>query len=294
MIMKDMKEMSIKQKRVFYALACVAVLLVALGVVYAASDDDKGGNADADSAKCMTVAVTPTLDCLPVYVAVETGIADELGCELGLQQQASIADCDSALVGGSAFCASTDSVRAAMLLAGMKKGVKEKYSIVRNPNCCLFLFANRKARVKKVSQLKDKMIAVDRKGADAVMAQYVLDSVKLVDDKAFLVNIHSLNVRMAMLANNTIDAAVLPEPQATVARKVGHENLYAECSRGGKTYGAFLVEKENKELFVKIYNRACDSINKNGIAHYDSILVRRMSVPEKFVKDIPIIRFVKL
>ncbi len=294
MIMMKISKLSIVQKRLLYALPCVLALLAVWGVASVVSHNGEEGDGSAVSDTCMTVAVTPTMDCLPVYVAVETGIAAEMGCDLALQEHTSIADCDTALVGGSAFCASTDSVRAEMLLAGMKKGAKEKYSIVRNPNSCLYLFANRKVRVKKASQLKDKMIAVDRKGADGMMAQYVLDSVKLVDDKAFLVNIHSLNVRMAMLANNTMDAAVLPEPQATVARKVGHVNLYSECSRGGKVYGAFLVKKESRELFAKIYNRACDSINKNGIAHYDSILVRRMAVPEKFLKDIPTRRFVKL
>ncbi|MCM1510420.1 MAG: hypothetical protein NC116_06860 [Clostridium sp.] len=285
--------MAVRRKHILAVLSGAMAVFAIVGAIYIYSGDAGGAGDDVKDGG-MTVAVTPTLDCLPVYVAQETGIADEMGCILILQEHASVADCDSALAGGSAVCVSTDCVRAEMLMERKKADLKKQFVLVRNPNACLYLFANRKARIKSASQMKDKIIAVDRKGADALMAQYVLDSVKLVDARAFLVNIQSIPIRMSMLANNTIDAAVLPEPQATVARKTGHENLYAEYGRNGNTYGAFLLKKADMDMFVSIYNRACDSINKNGIGHYDSILIKRMSVPEKLAKYIPTRRFVKL
>lgn len=288
-----MKGLTVRQKRILAVSACVLLAFAVAGIVYVFHDDENI-NEIAKTDGGMTVAVTPTLDCLPLYVAQANGIAEDMGCPLALQEHMSIADCDSALTGGSAVCATTDCVRAEMFLADKKKTSGKQFLLLQNPNLWLYLFANRKARIRKASQMKDKMIAVDRKGADALMAQYVLDSVKLADDKAFLVNINSISTRMAMLANNTMDAAVLPEPIATVARKAGHESLYAEHGRDGKVYGAFLVKDGMKDMFVKVYNRACDSINKNGVHHYDSILIRRMAVPGKYVKDIPARRFVKL
>ncbi|MBQ9094240.1 MAG: ABC transporter substrate-binding protein [Prevotella sp.] len=288
-----MKGLTVRQKRILAVSACVLLAFAVAGIVYVVHDDENI-NEIAKTDGGMTVAVTPTLDCLPLYVAQANGIAEDMGCTLVLQEHMSIADCDSALTGGSAVCATTDCVRAEMFLADKKKTSGKQFLLLQNPNLWLYLFANRKARIRKVSQMKDKMIAVDRKGADALMAQYVLDSVKLADDKAFLVNINSISTRMAMLANNTMDAAVLPEPIATVARKAGHEGLYAEHGRDSKVYGAFLVKDGMKDMFVKVYNRACDSINKNGVHHYDSILIRRMAVPGKYVKDIPARRFVKL
>lgn len=288
-----MKGLTVRQKRILAVSACVLLAFAVAGIVYVFHDDENI-NEIAKTDGGMTVAVTPTLDCLPLYVAQANGIAEDMGCTLVLQEHMSIADCDSALTGGSAVCATTDCVRAEMFLADKKKTSGKQFLLLQNPNRWLYLFANRKARIRKASQMKDKMIAVDRKGADALMAQYVLDSVKLADDKAFLVNINSISTRMAMLANNTMDAAVLPEPIATVARKAGHESLYAEHGRDSKVYGAFLVKDGMKDMFVKVYNRACDSINKNGVHHYDSILIRRMAVPGKYVKDIPARRFVKL
>lgn len=288
-----MKGLTVRQKRILAVSAFVLLAFAVAGIVYVVHDDENI-NETAKTDGGMTVAVTPTLDCLPLYVAQANGIAEEMGCTLVLQEHMSIADCDSALTGGSAVCATTDCVRAEMFLADKKKTSGKQFLLLQNPNSWLYLFANRKARIRKASQMKDKMIAVDRKGADALMAQYVLDSVKLADDKTFLVNINSISTRMAMLANNTMDAAVLPEPQATVARKIGHESLYAEHGRDGKMYSAFLVKDGMKDMFTKVYNRACDSINKNGIHHYDSILIGRMAVPGKYVKDIPARRFVKL
>lgn len=288
-----MKDLTVSRKRVLILVACLVAAVAVSVVVYLLSAGDGKSGVVAEKGD-MTVAVTPTLDCLPVYVAYESGIDEEMGCPLLLQEHKAVADCDTALAGGSAVCVATDSVRAESLLNKNKGKLGKQFSIVRNPNTYFYLFANRKARIKKAAQMKDKLIAVDRKGADALMAQYVLDSVKLNDGKAFLVNILSVPMRMSMLSNNTMDAAVLPEPQATVARKTGHEYLYSEGARNGRRYGAFLVKKDRKELFVEMYNRACDSINKNGIGHYDSILIKRMAVPEKFIKDIPVRRFVKL
>lgn len=107
MIMMKISKLIIVQKRLLYALPCVLALLAVWGVASVVSQNGEEGDGSAVSDTCMTVAVTPTMDCLPVYVAVETGIAAEMGCDLALQEHTSIADCDTALVGGSAFCAST-------------------------------------------------------------------------------------------------------------------------------------------------------------------------------------------
>ena len=45
------------------------------------------------------------------------------------------------------------------------------------------------------------------------------------------------------------------------------------------------------DVFVKAYNQACDSLNKNGMAHYSELLEKYFKVDEKSLKALPKIRF---
>lgn len=268
--------------------------LIAMILCYSCTDKDDTITGNV-STKPVKIAVTPTLECLPLFVAEEIGIADEMGINLILKAYPAHADADTAVINGSVDAALTDYVHAEYIRQRFIPGKKDKdtLQILPHRNMQLYLFTGRKSRIREAKQFTDKIIAVDRKGADAVLAQTLLDSVKLVDDKAFLVNILNLNVRQKMLNANTVDAAVLAEPYATQARKIGHRSLVSTGTIRDKHAGA-IVMRRNAALILDAYNRACDSINKNGIHAYDSIMQRRFTIPAQYIHDIPNHDFKKL
>lgn len=282
----------------FTYLILTATMLTTFGAC-SADDDVKDDTIYKDT---LAVAVTPTLDCLPLFVAQEIGITKDQGHYLVLQGHFSKADCDTALAGGSVSAIFTDFGRADNLVANWKKLVAEKrgkkakadsLTLIPHDNLHLYFFTNAKARIKEAKQLTDKMVAVDRKSAEAQMAQYVLDSVKLTSDKTFLVQMLNLRTRQTMLLNNTMDAAVLSEPQATIARKAGHKSVYSSGHHAKRAFGC-IVASGKATLVKQLYNMACDSINKNGLHAYDSVLVRRCGVPAKIVSAIPNHKFEKV
>lgn len=241
------------------------------------------------------VAVTPTLDCLPLIVAKEAGITDSRQHCILLQYHSSKADCDTALAGGSVSAIFTDYVRANNIKANWVKMVRQKrgkkakidsLSIFPNDNLQLYLFTNYKARLNEAKQLTDKMIAVDRNSSEAVMAQHVLDSVKLSNEKAFLVNVLNYNVRRDMITSNIMDAVVLPEPYASVIRKAGHKSIYSTAHQNGNAIGC-IVATRNAAVIKHVYNLGCHAINTAGIHGYDSILVKNLRVPKTVVSAIP-------
>lgn len=250
----------------------------------------------------IALAVTPTLDCFPLFVAQEIGISKSMGYFMWLHNYAAKADCDTALVGGAACAAFTDYVRADNLKAHWAEMVKAKrgkkakvdtLSIFPHENMHLYFFTNYKARIKEAKQLTDKMVAVDRKSAEERMAQHVLDSVKLGPEKTFLVNILNLKVRERMLHNNTMDAVVLHEPAASVARKAGHKSVYSSGHQDNRPFGC-MVAVRNSQIVKEIYNAACDSINRKGIHAYDSVFVKRYGVSTQIVSAIPNHKFTKI
>lgn len=306
----------------------ILFILVIMGTMLTSCSSDEQSKAQADSsAKKVRVAVTPTLDCLPLYVAQEIGLDREMGMQLVLQSHPSKADCDSALIGGSVDAIFTDYARAESLKSDWlkrnleflnlqikneskrrrikakeianrtaelrKRAAKDSLYIFPHSNTQLYFFTNSKSRLREAKQLVDKVVGVDRQGADAMLAQHLLDSVKMADEKVFLVQMQNYDIRQRMLLNNTIDAAVLAEPYATQARKLGHRSLFSGYTVKSKNIGC-LLSRRHDSLIRDAYNRACDSINKNGIHAYDSVMQKHFTIPQAFIKDIPAHKYKKI
>ena len=165
-----------------------------------------------DSA-ALKVAVMPTLDCLPLYVAQHYNLYDTLRGGVRLKYFKAQMDCDTAMERGRVEGTVTDLVRA---LRMSKRGTKVRF--VATTNAYWQLVSNRNSRVKQVKQLDEKMIAMTRFSVTGMLADAAIDSAKLDRDRVFKVQVNDVFVRMQMLQNNIMDVLCLTEPQATWAR----------------------------------------------------------------------------
>jgi NitT/TauT family transport system substrate-binding protein len=242
-----------------------------------------------DSA-ALKIAVMPTLDCLPLFVAQQYELFDSVNGGVRLKVYQAQMDCDTAIQRGRVEGFVTDLVRAMRI---DKQGVKMRY--VAATNAYWQLVTNRNARIRQLKQLDDKMVAMTRFSATDLLTDRARDSVKLLAERVYKVQINDLNVRMQMLLNNEIDALWLPEPLATQARVMKHPVVLD--SRDVKVQLGVMAfrdkEMQRKErakqlaLFTQAYNQACDSINKYGVAHYRNILTDRIKIKSSLVDSIP-------
>ncbi len=242
-----------------------------------------------DSA-ALKVAVLPTLDCLPMYVAEYYQLFDTIRGGVRLKHFTAQMDCDTAMERGRVEGTVTDLVRAIRL---QQRGTKLRYVSVTN--AYWQLITNRNARIHQLKQLDDKMVAMTRYSFTDMLTDKVVDSVKLKSEHVFRVQINDVNVRMQMLMNNEMDALWMTEPQASLARLMKHTVVYD--SRTTKIQPGVLAFREKEmrhperakqlELFVKAYNQACDSINKNGFKRYRDLIVRQCNVRKEVVDSLP-------
>lgn len=241
-----------------------------------------------DSA-ALKVAVMPTLDCLPLWVARNYGMFDSLGVDIRLKWFSAQMDCDTALTNKRVEVGITDLVRVAWL---EKHGTKLELPIATKTYW--LLVSNRNSRIKDLKQLDDKMIAMTRHSATELLADYAIDSAKLKQEKVFKVQINDVNVRMQMLRNNAMDALFLTEPLATAAQKEKHK-VVLDSRKLDIWLGAFAIRKSiaddktrKKQLdaLLKAYNMAVDSINKNGIARYSDMIENFCKVDKSVVDSI--------
>lgn len=281
-----------KHSFVVLGLVCV-LLIVACGQSYEETKRITRENRRAawlkDSA-ALKIAVMPTLDCLPLFVAEHYQLLDSANGGVRLKMYMSQMDCDTALERGRVEGSMTDLVRAMRIAS---RGMALRSVAVTAAHWQLV--TNRNARVRQLKQLDDKMVAMTRFSATDLLTDRVVDSVKLNKDRVFKVQINDISVRMLMLQNNEMDALWLPEPWATLARQMKNPVVY-DTRKQNIQLGVMafrdqeMTRKERSrqlELFLKAYNQACDSINKYGVRKYSDIITQRCMVKRVVADSVP-------
>lgn len=240
-----------------------------------------------DSA-ALKVAVMPTLDCLPIFLAEDHGLFDT-AVDIRLKQFNAQMDIDTALMNHRVEVAVSDLVRVERL---KKQGDSLRY--LTSTNAYWQLVTNRVGRILELKNLDDKMLAMTRYSVTDLLGDLAVDSGKLKSERVFRIQINDVNVRLKMLENNEMDALFLTEPQAAVARMLKHKVLM-DTRKLNMEMGAIVVQRKGmdgetraKQLraFTRGYNRACDSINHYGIDNYVPLIAKYCHVKPEAVKEI--------
>ena len=241
-----------------------------------------------DSA-ALKVAVLPTLDCLPVFLAKDHQLFDS-AVDIRLKRFTAQMDIDTALTNRRVEIGVTDVVRAERL-----KKLGDSLSYLTATNAYWQLVTNRGARITDLKHLDDKMLAMTRYSATDLLGDLAVDSAKLKPERVFRIQINDVNVRLKMLENNEMDALLLTEPQAAAARQLKHK-VILDSRKQDIRMGAFVVQGKGMDdqarqrqlkAFCDGYNRACDSLNRNGLGQYKALIVKYCGAKEQAVDALP-------
>lgn len=261
-------------------------LLLALLVVAASCGQSRAPQRKARPAERreLVLALTPTLDCLPMLMLKEhfathdagygLTAADSLPRNVAFRLLRAHMDCDAALLRGDVDGMATDSVRLAALAARGRR-----LTVVATTDLYWLLVAGKASRIRRTEQLAGKMVAMTRGSATEWLTARVAPPPADAAGTAravFNIQINDPDLRCAMLITAEMDAAWLPEPQATVARRHGH-NVIADSRRLTAPLGrlAFDAKKaaqpaHRKQLqaLLRAYRAAQDSLRQNGYQAY--------------------------
>ena len=234
----------------------------------------------ADS-MALKVAVTPTLDCLPLYVAEQEGWFEREGVSVQLRPYTAQMDQDTALLRGHVEGMTSDRIRLDWI---REQGMEVKE--VAETSLKWQLVTNKTARIKLLKQLDDKMLAMTRRSATDMLAQRIVDSAGLLPERVFRIQVNDVNVRLSMLENGIMDALLLPEPQATQARLQGHPVLLDTDSMGlhlgvivfSQQALADTMRQRQVEQFLHVYQMARDTIAVRGLKTYRQLIATRCHV----------------
>lgn len=268
--------------------AYIMFLLSSCGNSNAVDNNDKTTADDKDTL-ALKIAVMPTLDCLPFFIAKEQGIFEKEGLKVSLKMFNAQMDCDTALTSGFVDGAFTDLVRVEHL---NKVGLGCVARI--STSASWQLLSNKNAKITNLTQLEDKMIASTRFSATHMLADIIMNEAGYSDDKTFLVQINDVNIRLMMLRNNEMDAVLLPEPYATLARMDNH-NVLKDSRQMGLQLGALAfrtsndsIKNQNIDKLLVIYEQICDKIDESGFTSYRKLISEYFNIKESLVDSIPL------
>ena len=168
----------------------------------------------------LRVAVMPAMNCLPLFYAERSGLADSLGFEMELLRYQAQMDIDTAILREHADIAFTDLIRVARL---SKEVPITPFAACDEP---LSLISLKTKRVKRINQMKEQMIAISRLSATDYWCDRMLDSTHTDYDDIYRPQINDVRLRAEMVHQGLIDAAIMGEPFATWMTKLGHKRLF--------------------------------------------------------------------
>lgn len=281
-------------RKIVFLISAV-LLMTACGSGDNTSESFSDGETDvlADSVS-LKVAVMPTIDCLPLFVAAENGMFERQGLSVSLYPYDAQMDCDTAFLNGRVDVMATDLVRCERMKS---QGVDVHY--ITASELHWQLVASRMTRVRRLSQLEDKMIAMTRFSATAMLADMLVDSSTVTNEHVFRIQVNDVNVRLRMLESEVMDAMLLPEPQATVARQKEAVVLY-DTRWNDVCMGVLVARSEAMadtlrqhriETLMRVYDEACDTINSWGLQTFHPLISRQCKVRAEMLDSIADIHF---
>ena len=283
-------------KRINYLLILAVLMLVSCGK----SDKELQAERQAQKLaereayqKAYKVAVMPTIDCLPAYLLKDSLLYDSAKVDIRLCRFNAQMDCDTAMIGGSVQAAFSDLVRTERL----KHRNKVLMHYLTDTNLNWQLIADKGSKLKKLSDLSDKIIAMTRYSGTDLLTDMVVKKAK-PKYQVFRVQINDVLVRLAMLQNHEIDAYWFAEPQVTKALSADNNSLFNSKDAGVHLGVVAIMDKVRRQdeeaVFADAYNKAVELINKNGVKYYSALIQRYMMVDEAVVRALPDIKYTKI
>ena len=243
-------------------LAIIATIMLA-----SCSHKQEATQFEADSTSIdttvMRIAVMPAMNCLPVYYAEKTGLADSLSVEMKLLRYQAQMDIDTAIVNKHVDIAYTDLIRCTRL--------SKQVSLTPFASCdeALSLISLKTKRVKQINQMKEQMIAVSRLSATDYWTDRLLDSTRTSYDDIYRPQVNEVWLRAEMLRQGLIDAAMMGEPYATWMTMLGHKRLFQSKGKQPRLYAwaaRSSVSKRQQKAFLDLLKEATDRMSKESEA----------------------------
>ncbi len=205
----------------------------------------------------LKVGVMPAVDSLPIFVADQMGIFEDLGLDIEVEVYTNAMDRQSALQAGGLDGAMTDVI-------GLVNNVHNKFDIkVTTSTDGVFPILYNSKNISKETLVAGMM--------EVSVTNYLSD--EFLKDVTFTKEyITDLPARLEMISKGSLDLAVIPEPMASMGALNGLDKYVMELNDAYSpevmVFNQKAIDSKNKELklFHQGYNLALETIENDPSA----------------------------
>ncbi|MBK1809894.1 ABC transporter substrate-binding protein [Clostridium sp. YIM B02505] len=255
---------------------------------------EKATTTSSASKQTLNFGAVSSVDVIPIVIANEKGYFKNEGVEVNFQGFKNSKDRDAALQAGT-----LDGVICDEIAISLYQNADFDVKITGITDGDFMLIANQKSGIKSISDLKGKSVAISEKTSIEYTLDKILEKNSLDPKDAKKSMVPAIPTRLEMLRNNNVDAALLPEPFASLALSDGGILLGSASSLA--TYPSVTaftqkaIDGKGAEIraFYKAYNQAVDYINSTKISEYEATIIKTVGYPEDMKGKIKLPKFRK-
>ena len=264
--------------RKLISLCCVVTVLLLASC--SATESANAENQDAaQTLQPLTMAMMPSLDGLPIFIADEMGFFKEQGLEVKLERFSAARDRDIAFQTSEDIDGLIFDLIALSIYA--EAGV-DMLAVASTLGHASLIGAE---GIESLGDLNESTVLISRSTAMEYILNRALMAAGLTPNDVIIEEVPSLPTRLEMLRNGNAHAATLPEPFATIAKDAGLNVVTTTRDLGINPFIlAFrrqTVEDKAQELqaFFKGIDAAVDYLNTTDREEFIDILIDVVGYP---------------
>jgi len=258
------------------------VLFASLIVLTACTNDSADAIGSTYGYQPITMGILPSLDAIPIIIAMEKGFFEDEGLEVRIEQFASARDRDIAFQGSPHIDGLVFDLVATTIY---HEGGTPMVAASSSTGLASLLGNN---EINHLTEIYGHSVLISRNTSMEYILHKALESIGLTPEDVIIEEVPALPIRLEMLANNQAGAGTLPEPFATMGLAQGLNGLTTTRELGINPFiFAFreeVAETKRDEIaaFFRAGNRAVDFLNTADREEFIDILINTVGYPAEF------------
>jgi len=278
--------------------ALFIVLILAAGILSgcdSASDETSKTSAPSEQAnlkQALKIGVLPIEDNLPLFVAEADKSFQKAGLNVELIPFPSAAERDAALQAGKIDGEAADIVAACLLKKGGSDVRIATITLGVTPQEGRFvLLGSPNSGIKSAKDLVGVKIGISENTIIEYVTDKLLEQNGVKPDQVQKLNIPKLPMRLQMLGSDQLQAALLPDPLATLAEHQGAKVIIDDTKSAENVSQVVLLfrkdaidsKREAIKKLIEVYDTAGKNFSENP-DKYRQLLIEKARIPEP-IKD---------
>lgn len=269
--------------RSIFILASIALIIASCKQ----NQSNSNSNSKQENNDKLTIGVMASMDYLPLAVAQQRDYFADNNLEVIIQKFYSANDRDAALQSNNLDGTIIDYTGAAIQAAG---GIPLQFT--SQCDGTFELIVAKDSKINSIDDLKEKKIAISRNTVIDFCTDLTMSLAGLTTSDAEMIEINKIPLRLEMLNNNKIDATMLPDPFATIAKSEGNRGLISMNALNTKVTGIVFHKRvidEKREALKKLYiayNQAIKDLQTEPITNFEDLLIKEIGFPPALVASV--------